>query len=274
MFAELAKVAKSDAQRRARRQPDAKSRMRKTDRPSALEKILTHKIVGRTLRRFLRPPENAATEIDVREAYRLWAPGYADETATHFLDDELARQMLEGVPRNHLLDAGCGAGARIRDIPGAVGIDLSPEMLAAGGLHTVVAGDIRAMPFAAGEFDLVWCRLVLGHLRDPFAAYREFSRVCRPGGSVFVTDFHPDAVAAGHRRTFNDQAGAVHVIEHYVHTNHVEMALQAGLELVANRDGAVGPSIREFYVQGIGRKAYIRDFGLNLVRAFLFRKPA
>jgi hypothetical protein len=51
------------------------------------------------------------------------------------------------------------------------------------------------------------------------------------------------------------------------------MASQAGIELVATRDGAVGPSIREFYVHGIGRKAYIRDFGLNLVRAFLFRRP-
>ena len=139
-------------------------------------------------------------------------------------------------------------------------------------MHTVVAGDIRAMPFATGEFDLVWSRLVLGHLRDPSPAYQEFARVCRPGGSVFVTDFHPEAVRAGHRRTFNDQNGVVHVIEHYVHANHAEMASQAGLELVATRDGAVGPSIREFYVHGIGRKAYIRDFGLNLVRAFLFRR--
>jgi malonyl-CoA O-methyltransferase len=181
--------------------------------------------------------------------------------------------MLEGLPRNHLLDAGCGAGARIRDIPGAVGIDLSPEMLAAGGLHSVVAGDINAMPFASGQFDMVWCRLVLGHLRDPFPAYREFCRVCMPGGHVFVTDFHPEAVVAGHRRAFNDQAGAVHEIEHYVHTDHTELAAQAGLELVATRDGAVGPSLRDFYVHGIGRKAYIRDFGLNLVSAYLFRLP-
>jgi hypothetical protein len=51
------------------------------------------------------------------------------------------------------------------------------------------------------------------------------------------------------------------------------LALQAGLELVATRDGAVGPSVRDFYVHGIGRRAYIRDFGLNLVRAHLFRRP-
>jgi ubiquinone/menaquinone biosynthesis C-methylase UbiE len=176
-------------------------------------------------------------------------------------------------PQTHLLDAGCGTGTRIRDSPGAVDIDLSPEMLAAGGLHTLGAGDIREMPFASGQFDRVRCRLVLGHLRDPSSAYREFRRVCTPGGYVFVTDFHPDATLAGHRRTFNDQAGVVYKVEHYERTNHAELALRAGLELVATRDGAVGPSARDFYIRGIGRRAYIRDFGLNLVRACLFRRP-
>jgi malonyl-CoA O-methyltransferase len=247
--------------------------MRRTDRLSGLEKLLARKSVGKILRRFLRPPNIAVNQLDVRQAYRLWAPTYAEETLLCYLDDELASAMLQGLSHTHLLDAGCGAGARIRDISGAIGIDLSPEMLAAGGLHTVVAGDIREMPFATGQFDFVWCRLVLGYLRDPFPAYREFFRVCMPGGYVFVTDFHPDATRAGHRRTFSDQAGVVHEIENYDHANHAALALQAGLKLVATRDGAVGPSAREFYVRGIGRRAYIRDFGLNLVGAYLFRRP-
>jgi SAM-dependent methyltransferase len=246
--------------------------MQRTDRLSNLEKLLARKSVGKILRRFQRPPNLTTKQLDVRQAYRLWAPMYAEETVTHFLDDEVACAMLQGLPQTYLLDAGCGAGTRIREIPGAVGIDLSPEMLAAGGLHTVVAGDIREMPFESGQFDMVWCRLVMGHLSDPFPAYREFCRVCMPGGYVFVTDLHPDATLAGHRRTFNDQAGVVHEIEHYVHS-HADLALHAGLELVATRDAAVGPSAREFYVRGIGRKAYIRDFGLNLVQAYLFRRP-
>ena len=229
--------------------------------------------VGWALRKFVRPPDTATTPLDVRQPYRLWAPTYSKETLTHFIDGELAHAMLEGLPQNHLLDAGCGEGSRIRNIPGAAGIDLSPEMLAAGGLSTVVAGDIREMPFASGQFDMVWCRLVLGHLRDPLPAYREFRRVCRPGGYVFVTDFHPDATRAGHRRTFNDQAGVLHEVEHYGRTNHPELALQAGLESIAIRDGAIGRSAREFYVHGIGRRSYLRDFGLNLVRAYLFRRP-
>ncbi len=66
------------------------------------------------------------------------------------------------------------SAAGLQDIPGAVGIDLSPEMLAAGGAHNVIAGDVRAMPFASGSFDMVWCRLVLGYIPDPAVAYRNW----------------------------------------------------------------------------------------------------
>jgi SAM-dependent methyltransferase len=212
-------------------------------------------------------------ELDVREAYRLWAPTYAAETATSFLDEELAQDMLRGLPQAHLLDAGCGIGRRIQAVPTAVGIDLSPEMLAEGTTHNVVVGDIQEMPFESNRFDMVWCRLVLGHLSDPLRAYREIFRVSMPGGYVFVTDFHPDAIAAGHRRTLTDEVGIVHGIEHYVHINHVELATEAGLELIASRDGVVDSSIRDFYLRGIGLKAYKRDLELKLVAAFLFRKP-
>jgi malonyl-CoA O-methyltransferase len=213
------------------------------------------------------------SKLDVLEAYRLWAPTYATETATSFLDDELALGMLRGLPRKHLLDAGCGVGRRIADISGAVGIDASADMLAAGAAPNLVVADVRAIPFASDLFDMVWCRLVLGHLPNPLAAYIELARVCMPGGYVFVTDFHPDAVAAGHRRSFRDQEGTTHEIEHYVHNDHRQLAIKAGLSVVAHCDGVVGPTIRDFYVRAGRMHAYQRDTGLKLVAAFLFRRP-
>ncbi len=218
-------------------------------------------------------PRPEPEELNVRDAYRIWASTYATETATSALDEQLAQEMLNGLPCARLLDAGCGIGRRIQNIPNAIGIDLSPEMLAAGQARNVIAGDIRAMPFAPDRFDMIWCRLVLGHLPDPLRAYRELYRVCAPGGHVFVSDFHPDAARAGHRRTMTDRNGMVHSIEHYMHCDHAELAEQAGLVIVQHRSGAVGPSIRHFYEQGIGLRAYRRDLGLMLVEAMLFRKP-
>ena len=72
----------------------------------------------------------SVSKLDVREAYRLWAPTYAaEQTVTSCLDEELARQMVCGLPHTRLLDAGCGIGQRIADIPGAMGIDASPDLL-------------------------------------------------------------------------------------------------------------------------------------------------
>jgi hypothetical protein len=68
--------------------------------------------------------------------------------------------------------------------------------------------------------------------------------------------------------------GEVYAIEHYVHRNHIEMAERAGFTTVQCCSGAVGPSVRHFYEQGIGLRAYRRDFGLKLVEAMLFRKPS
>ena len=237
---------------------------------SLLKRMILYKHLSPSLLR--RSP--VVDELGVREAYRLWASTYAAETVTSSLDEELAKTMLRGLPQTRLLDAGCGVGRRIQNISNAIGIDLSPEMLAAGRARNVVTGDIRATPFESNCFDMVWCRLVLGHLPDPQLAYGEIFRVCRPGGYVFVTDFHADAAAAGHLRTLTDEEGVVHAIEHYVHGDHVQLAAEAGLSFVTRSDGAVGPSVRDFYIRGIGLKAYKRDIGLKLVAAFLFRKPS
>jgi malonyl-CoA O-methyltransferase len=208
--------------------------------------------------------------IGAREAYRLWAPTYAEETAVSLLDRELAASLSPATAGRRLLDAGCGTGRRLPDDAAlAVGIDLSPEMLAAGGRYDVAAADIGALPFANAVFDLVWCRLVLGHVAGVPRAYGELARVLRAGGHLLVTDFHADAAAAGHRRSFRDQAGVVHDVEHHVH-DHEKLA--RGFSLIGRRDGAVGPALLPLYRRA-GREArYHQDLGLKLVAGFLFQR--
>jgi malonyl-CoA O-methyltransferase len=212
------------------------------------------------------------TVLTARDAYRLWAPTYAAETAVSTLDDQLARLMLKDLPQERLLDAGCGTGRRIAAIPGAVGVDASPEMIGNADRRLLVA-DVRALPFADGCFDMVWCRLVLGHLQDPGLAYSELARVCAPGGHVYVTDFHAEAAGSGGTRSFRDAAGSVHAVEHYIHEDHPALAAMAGLRLIEARESGVGRAIRDFYLRADRLARYERDLGLRLVSAFLFRKP-
>ncbi len=195
-----------------------------------------------------------------------------------FLEDRLVAAIGTPTIARSLLDVGCGTARRLdaTDARSVVGVDLSTEMLASStGEHTLVAGDVRALPFAPGSFDVVWCRLVIGHVQELERAYAELSRVCRDGGDVIVTDFHPDAVAAGHRRTFRDTVGLSHEIEHYVHdaTAHDTAARAAGLTPTKRSDAFVGPAVRHFYVAADRLDAYEMQTGLRLVLALAFRKP-
>src|SRR5258708_12395558 len=92
------------------------------------------------------------------------------------------------------------------------------------GACALAAADVRALPFPAASFDVVWCRLVLGHLRTIDIAYAELSRVCRPIGVCVVTDLSPKAIAAGHRRTFRDAAATIPELQHFSHpsTGHID----------------------------------------------------
>ena len=216
------------------------------------------------------------------EAYRLWAPTYSDETAISYLEDRLVSAMTPPLEGLRLLDAGCGTARRVRNAGAgiSVALDLSGEMLAAGiaadgplkGIE-VVLGDVRNMPVPARAFDVVWCRLVLGHLSEIDRAYAELGRVADKGATVIVTDFHPAAVEAGHRRSFR-AGGEVIEIEHHVHVAaaHVAAASAAGLAVRQIREATIASDARPFYERADRLDAYHEHFGLPVVLALAFRR--
>ena len=51
-----------------------------------------------------------------------------------------------------------------------------------------MTGDVRDVPFADGEFDVVTCQGLLHHLEDPEPCLRELKRVLRPGGAFFLSE--------------------------------------------------------------------------------------
>src|SRR4051812_29927694 len=109
------------------------------------------------------------TMLSARAGYRLWAPVYEAETPVSFLEQEIVSQLPASTSAQRLLDVGCGTGRRVRGsgAPFAVGVDLSEHMLSHAdvALRRAVA-DVAALPFRDAAFDLVWCRLVIGHVAD------------------------------------------------------------------------------------------------------------
>ena len=104
-----------------------------------------------------------------------------------------------------VLDVASGTAAVAIGLAGAepsrtvVGIDQSPEMLAAGRERVAHAGlgerielrEARAedLPFGAAEFDALTFTYLLRYVDDVPATLRELARVVRPGGTVAMLEF-------------------------------------------------------------------------------------
>jgi SAM-dependent methyltransferase len=105
---------------------------------------------------------------------------------------ELVRAHL---PCEAFLDAGCGDGRYLAALAGELpprraGVDISERILETARVRVDAdfrQGNLEALPFADGEFDLVLCSQVIEHVLDADAAMAELVRVLRPGGTLVIS---------------------------------------------------------------------------------------
>jgi len=116
----------------------------------------------------------------------------------------LARDIATVAPAGAtVLDVGTGPGvllaelAHLRPDLTLTGVDLSADMVTAArrnltryaGRATAQVGNVTALDFPDGSFDLVVSTLSLHHWDHPEAALGELARILRPGGQVYIYDF-------------------------------------------------------------------------------------
>jgi SAM-dependent methyltransferase len=99
-----------------------------------------------------------------------------------------------------VLDVACGTGTGLEDLrnlaPHAqvLGLDVSIRMLKCAAVSCrVVQSDAAALPIRDGVVDALVCSFALMHLTSPRTAIDEFARVSRPGATVALTTWGPDA---------------------------------------------------------------------------------
>ena len=148
-------------------------------------------------------------EVTARELFAPLGPTY-DRYArllSFGQDPRWRRFMVSRVPSTamRVLDVATGTAAVAIELAQAVpdrtvvGVDQSPEMLAAGRARVARAGladrvELRegraeSLPFADGEFDALTFTYLLRYVADPVATMRELARVVRPGGVVAMLEF-------------------------------------------------------------------------------------
>jgi ubiquinone/menaquinone biosynthesis C-methylase UbiE len=147
----------------------------------------------------------------VQEQFGAVAAAYVS-SAGHAAGEDLDRLLAWGraLRPRRVLDVATGAGHTALAFAGlgarVTAFDLTEPMLRTAraflgerGASEVrfVAGDVEALPFRPGVFDVVTCRIAAHHFAGIGPAVRQIAATLRPGGSFLVQDIlgHDDAAA-------------------------------------------------------------------------------
>jgi ubiquinone/menaquinone biosynthesis C-methylase UbiE len=123
---------------------------------------------------------------------------YYDEES-FFMQRNNTLSWLGELKGKDILDAGCGVGAFSEPLVQSntvYGVDFSEKSLefAAGrGLKTMT-GDLTALQFEDGHFDVVLCIGVIQLIEQYKSVIKELARVTKPGGTLLVQTLHKGSV--------------------------------------------------------------------------------
>lgn len=147
------------------------------------------------------PPHDAGR---ISEWYDTLSEGYEElyrqeQSEKH----EAVSNLIAGRKFGTILDAGCGAGTLLERIRGsyshAVGVDFSLGMLRKARIilkskHTdLVRADCSFLPIRDEVVDCVLSISMLDYARATGKQLSELHRATRPGGTLIITVFHPEA---------------------------------------------------------------------------------
>ena len=135
------------------------------------------------------------------ELHKKLAPRYELRYAFEFsrlFEEDWHAEILSHVPAGSgkVMDLGCGTGLFLQDIlrqeEGAVGIDISYEMLSVGRRAMpeapLVTADAEHLPVRPGAFKAVVCKGSLHHARNHVGFVENCARSLAPGGVLVMSE--------------------------------------------------------------------------------------
>src|SRR5208282_2770081 len=184
---------------RARRSAldDASAALRCATRPDIWAQVALCRSAQKKQLGQSKPKMSLRTEYDVwHSKYHELDTSYDDTSSPWYI---WVRSVIGEVRGLRTLEVACGRGGFVRALARngarAYGLDFSMAALQIGRQRSLqsesgavfVQGDAHNLPFPDNYFDLLVSCETIEHLPDPAKAMREFRRVTKLGGTLFLT---------------------------------------------------------------------------------------
>lgn len=199
-----------------------------------------------------------------RDAYDTWSLAYDDQPGNLMLDLDagITGEFLEqaDLTGKVIVDIGCGTGRHWAKLfehsPGRlVGFDVSTGMLEKltkkhPGAETHLLKNSQLEGLSDRSVDLVISTLTIAHIEHIEIAFKEWNRVLKPGGEIFITENHPEALARGGQRTFKHE-GKLIAVRNYIHSFEKirTLAGQLGWKEIRFTEKVIDNSVKHYYEQ-------------------------
>ncbi|MFM6995165.1 MAG: class I SAM-dependent DNA methyltransferase [Sediminibacterium sp.] len=183
--------------------------------------------------------------MEVGKAYDSWATQYdTNENKTRDLEALSLKKILQGKTFKHCLEIGCGTGKNttwlLTICDQITAIDLSEGMLnrakekiQSDRVDFNLANITFEWTFAKHSYDLVTFSLMLEHIEDLNAIFKQLSMVTSSGSLIYIGELHPFKQYTGSKARFETEAGTqvVTCFNHHV-SDFTKAAIANGFKLI------------------------------------------
>jgi ubiquinone/menaquinone biosynthesis C-methylase UbiE len=220
-------------------------------------------------------------------AYDLWSADYDQQPGNLMLDldEAIFSELLNesSLSGKVIVDIGCGTGRHWQKMSSLgpakmIGYDISKKMLERltqkfPGAETYLSRGTALPQLKSASADMIVSTLTIAHIEKIEEAFTEWTRVLKPGGEMILSDYHPEALARGAKRTFTYKGKKI-AIKNYIHsTNKIRLlARQLGYTELRFIEQNIDENVKSYYEKQNAMDVYTKFSGTPIIYGLYLKK--
>jgi len=220
-------------------------------------------------------------------AYEIWSETYDKQPGNLMLDldEKIFADLIESIDLKNkgIADIGCGTGRHWEKLykkqPAFVmGFDVSSGMLRqllrkypAALTYHIMDNQMKKIP---DDFiDCLVTTLTIAHIEDIEEAISAWSRVIKQDGDLVITDFHPEMLARGGKRSFR-HGNRSFSVKNFIHSLEKleRICLKYNFSIVKRAERKVDEKVKNYYESQQAIHVYNRFLGTPIIYGIHLRK--